>query len=52
MKTEHEFDLAFDLVSACRATIACGCEHSERDADRLYYIAKKYVETYRAKYVK
>lgn len=47
MSTEQEFKDAVELVMRCTATINCGCfisGNTMRDADNLYYFAKKYVE--------
>lgn len=45
----NEFEAAFDLVSRCTGTIACGCsvtEEESMDAFALRWICKKYLLEY------
>lgn len=45
--TEQEFSNATRLLISCRATINCGCQFDELQADWLYYQCKQYIEDYK-----
>jgi hypothetical protein len=45
--TEQEFSTATRLLISCRATLSCGCQFDEKQADWLYYQCKQYIEDYK-----
>lgn len=48
-QTLNEFAAAYDLVSKCTGTVACGCKVTDEeslDALSLRYICKKYLMEY------
>lgn len=50
MDTEQEFKEAQKLLNECVATLSCGCEVNEQDADCLYYFCKSYIKEFNKKF--
>lgn len=44
--TEEEFSKAILFITSCRATLNCGCQFNELQAELLYYKCKHYMRDY------
>lgn len=46
MTTKQEFDLAYEVVNSCTATIQCGCSFDENDAYMLREACERFIAAF------